>query len=436
MFRFDNYPLTRVPHDKKASFMSVAFVHMGMVTALDQFMVGAVIGNSMTIHAALIAIALGSLTFGFVTFFLGLAGMREGISGSVLGRWCGFGRKGSILIGIVIAVSLIGWFGVQNAIFARSLNFAFNGKPGFVFSAIVSGMFLTIIVAIGFQALKIAARIAVPLFIMLVAFISYQVLKDHTLTEIMRVPPTGKNLGISDGITIVIGGAIVASLITPDLTRFSKNSHHVFGVTILTLFAGEAVVNGLAFLIARTLGTDDIVTIMSKAAGGIGLLIVVFSSLRVNDINLYSSTLGIINAVEGLTGFKMKYVPTTILTGILGTTLSVLGILDQFVDFLTLLAVIFPPIIGVMLVDYYIIQSDREILSESRKKNTLPSEDIGWGWLAIFSSLLGSSIGLINLPGIPAINSLLFSSIIYCTISYNTKSKKYVSENNHNHLRN
>lgn len=37
--------------------------------------------------------------------------------------------------------------------------------------------------------------------------------------------------------------------------------------------------------------------------------------------------------------------------GILGTTLSVLGILDRFVDFLTVLGVVFPPIIGIMLVD-------------------------------------------------------------------------------------
>ncbi len=41
---------------------------------------------------------------------------------------------------------------------------------------------------------------------------------------------------------------------------------------------------------------------MSQAAGGAGLLVVVFSTLRVNDLNLYSSSLGIVNAVEGITG--------------------------------------------------------------------------------------------------------------------------------------
>lgn len=76
----------------------------------------------------------------------------------------------------------------------------------------------------------------------------------------------------------------------------------MLGVTLFTIIAGEFVVNGLAILIAKTLGTADVVTIMSQAAGGAGLLVVVFSTLRVNDLNLYSSSLGIVSAVEGITG--------------------------------------------------------------------------------------------------------------------------------------
>ena len=104
---------------------------MGMLTALDQFMLGAVLGNSMTLIDAFTAIFVGSLIFGVVTYGPGLAGMREGISGSLLARWCGFGRLGSVLIGVVVAVSLLGWFGIQNAIFAKSLDFALGNKLGF-----------------------------------------------------------------------------------------------------------------------------------------------------------------------------------------------------------------------------------------------------------------------------------------------------------------
>lgn len=284
---------------------------------------------------------------------------------------------------------------------------------GFGLAAGLSGTLLTILVAFGFKALRIAARIAVPMFIMLVAYISYITLTGHNLPEIIQMMPPGDPLSISAGITIVVGGAIVASLMTPDLTRYSKNGKHVLGVTLLTIVAGEFVVNGLALLIAKTLGTADVVTIMSQVAGGAGLLVVVFSTLRVNDLNLYSSSLGIVNAVEGMTGKRLKYTATTLVVGVLGTTLSVLGILDRFVDFLTVLGVVFPPIIGVMLVDYYLLRTHRKILDESRREGKLPDQTPTIGWAAIIASIAGSIVGLVTEWGVPTINSLLAASLLY-----------------------
>ena len=68
MIKIEDYPLTRVPQDRRVSFLSVAIVHMGMLTALDQFMLGAVLGNSMTLIDAFTAIFVGSLIFGVVTY--------------------------------------------------------------------------------------------------------------------------------------------------------------------------------------------------------------------------------------------------------------------------------------------------------------------------------------------------------------------------------
>ncbi|CAM3645194.1 allantoin permease [Xenorhabdus thuongxuanensis] len=416
ILKIEHCPLKRVPQTQRVSLLSVAIVHMGMLTALDQFMLGAVLGDSMALIDAFIAIFIGSLLFGIVTFGLGFAGMREGLSGSLLARWCGFGRIGSVLIGLMVAISLLGWFGIQNAIFAHSLNFASGDRLGFGWAAAFSGTLLTILVAFGFKALRFTARIAVPLFILLIAYISTTVLSGNTgqqLHEIIKLPHYGDTLTISAGITIVVGGAIVASLMTPDLTRYTKSGKHVLGITLLTIIVGEFVINGLAILIAKALNTSDVVTIMSQAAGGAGLLAVVFSTLRVNDLNLYSSSLGIINAVEGITGKKLRYPPTTAVIGIFGTLLSILGILERFVDFLTVLGVVFPPIIGIMLVDYYILRSHRKVLDESREQGILPYETPTIGWAAIIASVIGSVIGLEAEWGVPAINSLLLASLTY-----------------------
>jgi len=428
VIRIEDYPLERVPDNKRVSFLSVAVVHMGMLTALDQFMLGAVLGDSMSLASAFIAILAGSVIFGIVTYGLGYAGMREGISGSLLARWCGFGRIGSVLIGLVVAVSLLGWFGIQNAIFAKSLNFALGGVLGFPLAASLSGLLLTVLVTFGFKALRVTARIAVPLFICLVGFISFHTLAGHTLQQIIDLPPTGSPLTISAAITMVVGGAIVASLMTPDLTRYSRSSKHVAGITLMTIIAGEFIVNGLAIMIARTLQTADVVTIMSQVAGGVGLLVVILSTLRVNDLNLYSSSLGVINAVEGICGVKLQYRYTTLVIGLLGTLLSVLGILDRFVDFLTVLGVVFPPILGIMLVDYLLLRTHRAALDSSRAAGKLPTEAETpvIGWTAIVATLIGSVIGLMTEWGVPTINSLLVSCVIYIVLSLALRRNRVV----------
>nr|WP_113869548.1 cytosine permease [Brenneria salicis]NMN92610.1 cytosine permease [Brenneria salicis ATCC 15712 = DSM 30166]RBP57533.1 cytosine permease [Brenneria salicis ATCC 15712 = DSM 30166]RLM28670.1 allantoin permease [Brenneria salicis ATCC 15712 = DSM 30166] len=415
MEHIDDYPVSRVPMNVRLPFFNVALVHIGMLTALDQFMLGAVLGNSMTLTDAFVSIFIGSAIFGVVTVGLGYAGMREGLSGSLLARWCGFGRVGSVMIGLVIAVSLLGWFGVQNAVFAKALNFAMGDKLGFGWSAAISGAALTILVAFGFRALKFTAKIAVPLFILIVGYISLMTLTGHNIGELLSSSPGGEAISISAGATMVVGGCIVASLITPDMTRYSRKGNHVFGLTMMSIIVGEFIVNGLAILIARTLNTADVVTIMSQTAGGVGLIVVIFSTLRINDINLYSSTLGIANAIEGITGKKLSYMSITLVIGFIGTSLSVMGILDRFVDFLTLMGVLFPPIIGIMLVDYYILRTHRKVLDDSRREGKLPEMAATplIGWAAIVASLVGAIVGFAIEWGVPSINSLIAASVMY-----------------------
>ncbi|WP_317177789.1 cytosine permease [Pectobacterium sp. HCp5_1] len=434
MEKIDDYPVSRVPLSVRLPFFNVALVHIGMLTALDQFMLGAVLGHSMTLGQAFLAIFIGSAIFGVVTVGLGYAGMKEGMSGSLLARWCGFGRIGSVLIGLVIAISLIGWFGVQNAVFAKALNFAMADKLGFGWSAALSGMALTLLVAFGFRALRFTAKIAVPMFVIVVGYISIMTLSGHNIAELIASAPNGEAISISAGATMVVGGCIVASLITPDMTRYSQKGKHVFWMTMLSIIVGEFIVNGLAIIIARALNTADVVTIMSQAAGGIGLIAVIFSTLRVNDINLYSSSLGIANAIEGVTGKKLRYVSITLVIGLIGTLLSVAGILDRFIDFLTLLGVLFPPIIGVMLVDYYILRTHKVLLETSRAEGQLPdsAQTPLIGLPAIIASIAGAIVGLAFEWGVPAFNSLLAASLLYWLIKYYTNNHVYFRKLGHN----
>ncbi|SFN20917.1 cytosine permease [Izhakiella capsodis] len=415
MLAGENYTVSRVPVTRRMPFFSLALIHMGMLTALDQFMLGAVLGHSMTIRDAFLAISAASIIFFVATFGLGYAGMKEGLSGSMLSRWCGFGRIGSALVGLLMAVSLMGWFGVQNAVFARSLSFSLGGILSFKAAAALSGIFLTLLVAFGIRALRFTAKIAVPLFLINVVWITSIVLAKGS----PALPAASEQqLTLSAGITLVVGGAIVASLITPDITRYSRSKSSVLWMVLLTIFLGEYVVNGLAVFLAMKLNTPDVVTIMSQASAGVGLLVVVFSSLRVNDLNLYSSSLGVANFIEIVSGKKSSYLILTLVIGILSTLLSVFGILDRFVDFLTLLGIFFPPVIGVMLTDYFILRTHRGELEKSRQKGELPADAPLIGTCAIVTSAAGGIAGYVISQGVPALTSLLVGSLAYGILKY------------------
>jgi cytosine permease len=112
----DDYSLSRVPESEQYSWTTVAVQRFGQLSALSQFLLGATLGFGMTFWNAFLALTLGAVILEVVAIFVGIAGMREGLSTSVLSRWTGFGRYGSSIIGLVFAVSLIGWFGVQNAV--------------------------------------------------------------------------------------------------------------------------------------------------------------------------------------------------------------------------------------------------------------------------------------------------------------------------------
>ncbi|HHH1378519.1 TPA: cytosine permease, partial [Yersinia enterocolitica] len=422
----DDYSVSRLPVSAKSSFISVTLVRVGAITTLAQFMLGATLGHAMTFNQAMLATFLGSLLLQFVSLGLGIAGAREGLSISLLARWCGFGRIGSIIIGCGIAISLLGWFGILNAVFAESLHHMLGDLISFSWAAAISGIGFTILVAFGFKALSWTAKLAVPLFFLAIFWISLNLLAGHNIADLAVVIPTGKPITIAAGATMVAGGYIVGALMTPDISRYCKNSRHVFWMTMICILVGEFIVNGIAILIAHALNTDDVVTIMIQTSGWIGLLTVILATIKINDVCLYSSSLALTNVVQGITGNRLSRTWLTVLLGIVGTILSMAGILDKFTDFLTLLGVVFPPISGVMLVDYYVLRTNRQLLDASRQTQTLPKSTQLIGWKAIVACVVGT-IGGMNIDyGIPSFNSLIIASAVYWIICIIDKKHDFI----------
>lgn len=416
----DDYALKRVPMDKRYSWFNVAVQRFGQLSALAQFFLAAMIGIGMSFWDAMLAITIGSVILEIVTIFVGIAGMREGLSTSVLARWSGFGKHGSALVGIAMTLSLVGWFGIQNEVFASGMTQLVPGVPQAVM-AMLGGLLVTLIVVYGFKYMGWVAYLSVPAFLALATWSIGSELQKHSLSDLMSSPPPGEPISLAVGTTIVAGGFIVGAVMTPDMTRFNRSAGDVIKQTVVGVTLGEYFVGVIGVLLAHALkltASNDagaVITIIQSTTGTIGLIILVSSIIKINDWNLYPSSLGFTNAIETLTGARVNRVWVACALGFIGSVLSAVGIASKFQPILEAMGVVFPPIAGIMLVDYFILRTWRKELDDARaNNNALPSTAPSWVPAGIISWVAGVIVGyFVTQIGIPSLNSLFATMLVY-----------------------
>lgn len=408
----DDYSLTRVPSEKRSSMWKILLIRIGSLTCISQLMLGAELGFGLSFWKAFWATIIGSVILQFVSFGLGVAGQKEGLSTSVLSRWTGFGRYGSAIVGGAFAISLTGWFGIQNSIFAEGIIAIVGKNLSFPLIAGITGIAVTVIVLFGFKMMSWTANIAVPGFLILTAWATYSMLKNHSLAHLMTMNAPGV-LTMSAAITMVTGGFIVGCIITPDITRFAKCTKDVFWITVIGTLLGELGIGLLGVLMAHAIGSSSIMAIVYQLTGIFGVFLVIFSTLKLNDINLYSSSLGISNFIEVVFRVDVNRGLITIIFGVLGTILSMVGVINQFTAFLSLLGIVFPPIAGIIFIDYFVLKRSRKVLDESRMQNTLPTQIERFHPVTLIAWVTGALAGYFITIGIPSITSILVSVIVY-----------------------
>lgn len=413
----DDFALKRVPEADRYSWFSVAIQRYGQLSALSQFLLGATLGFGMQFWTAFWALTLGAVILEFVSILTGIAGQRQGLSTSVLARWTGFGRYGSSLIGLVIAISLIGWFGVQNAVFAQGLQSLIGGPPLWVWS-VITGAIVTIIVVYGFLSMTWTAYVTVPAFLLLAAYSIASALSHHAIGALIASPAPGPHLDLATGATLVAGGFIVGAVITPDMTRYNRTAWDVVKQTVVGITLGEYTIGLIGVLLAHVVKSSNVIAIVTSTSGTIGVIILVAATLKINDWNLYSSSLGLVNVIATVFDQEVDRGLVTVVVGILGTALSAAGILQHFVGFLTVLGVAIPPIAGIMVVDYYLLRRYTGELNESAERGALPRTVEVWNPVTIVSWLAGSLVGYYVHWAIPALNAFIVAAVLYYVIMW------------------
>jgi cytosine permease len=233
----------------------------------------------------------------------------------------------------------------------------------------------------------------------------------HDVGTLITQPPPGPVLGLATGTTLVAGGFMVGMVITPDMTRFNRKPSDVIKQTLIGVTIGEYLIALIGVLLAHALRTSDIINIVTSTSGWVGTLILIAGTIKINDWNLYSGALGIINFASTVFGRSLNRAVVTVCVGVAGSVLAALGILNYFTGFLTLLGVSFPPIAGIMVAEYYIVKRWRGDLAAAG--NALPETEPTWVPATLVVWLASALIGDLVPFGIGALNALIASIVLY-----------------------
>ncbi|MDR1386588.1 MAG: cytosine permease [Propionibacteriaceae bacterium] len=408
----NDYPFSRVPRSQRYGWFSIAIQRFGQISALSQFLLGAALGFSLTFWESFWAITIGSVIIEVLCIFVGIIGVKEGLNTSLLTRWTGFGSGGSALIGLTIAISLIGWFGIQSGVSAAGLHGIMPGLPIWAWS-VIFGLIVTAVVLLGFHGMQWVANLAVPSFLIVVGWAVVAELNRHDFGELVTGPPPQPGMTVVQGATLVAGAFIAGALITPDMSRFNRTPADVVKQTVVGLTLGEYAVGLSGVLLAHAIKSADINAIIMSSVGWVGIVVIVMGTIKINDWNLYAGGLGFVNAINAITGKKLSRPVMTGVVGVVGTGLAAAGILDLFTGFLTVLSAIFPPLIGIILAEYFFIKRWRPELDATRESEQMPPTSPTWVPATLVVWAAAAAVAYFVPLGSSAINGVVLAFVLY-----------------------
>jgi cytosine permease len=399
---FSNSP---IPLNNRKTWIGIAAIYFGNTAALSSFSSGGGLIANLTFWqtavAALIATALLLLIF-FIP--MGYIGAREGVNTYVIGE-AAFGKKGSTLATafVITIIPCVGWYGVQVSIAASALDHAIGGDTNLLpLFMVVLGVLFAVPAMYGVLSMAWLDYISIPAILVITVLGVVKVLNIAGLDGVFSYVPSDSQ-SILWGINIMVGSLVVGASFAPDYTRWSRNKLSDVTYSGLLGIAPPlivlTIVGSMLALTATTLGVEqawnisEVLSVLGLPV--IALLFVILLQWTTNITAAYSAGLALTKT------FGWSRFWWTLIAAVVGTALSLFGIINHFLGFLGLLAIFVSPATGVIISEYFFV---------SRRK--FQSRD-GVYWPGIAAWLIGGAAAYFIPFFIPAINGVIIAAVVY-----------------------
>lgn len=397
--------------ENKENWFSIANIWFGCIASLPALLIGSTLVQSLTLFDAILVAILG---YSFVLIFLSLLSVnavKYRLNAVQLAERS-FGYTGSkVIVGLIIGIASMIWFGIQTNIaglsFSKVLLDVFEINLSVNVSSLFWGIIMVLTAVFGFKYVKWLNFIAVPSIVILIVFSLIITLENVSFTDILSYQPESE-MPFIKAIGIVVGLIAVGGVISPDYNRFAKTPKTAVIGSVVGMLPAAVAFLAIGAILSIVKGTHDIVEIFAQIGYPImAMSILILVTWTSNVMSAYSGGLGLNSTFH----LSEKYRPyTTLIVGLIGTLLGVLGILDKFTEVAIILSAMIPPIAGVIIADYYF---------GKRVGDKCKSFD----WIGIVSWLSGVSIVFLFESDIKNILGIVVSGFIYSMLNLILKKR-------------
>jgi cytosine permease len=393
-----------VPMNARRSAFSVTLVWLGFPMIITGAMTGSLLVLGMGFSRAFTAMIIGNLFMFAYVGLLGLIGTKRGMNFALIASIV-FGKKGYVFASGLLSTLLLGWYAVQTGITGALVSSTYG--LNYIAMTVIAGLLYIGITFIGVKGLHYIGLISVPLFVILGLGVAFDAASTHSASAIFDY--AGNNgiatMSMGVGLTVVIALFIDAGTVTADFNRWAGTPTASLVSTfsafpfanLIAMLVGGVMTAALAVPNANPFGADNMFGYLNgKQMAWLSMLAFLFLYINLGSVCSHC----LYNAATGwsrILGTHMRVM--AVILGAIGIAVAAGKVWAFFIQWLSLLGILVPPIGAIILIDQYVFRPNAEIDADWR-----PGAFIAWGigsvcafiveeWMPYLSTALSAAVG-------------------------------------------
>lgn len=404
----NDHELGHVPQSDRKPVYSLIPVWLGFLSAPDIILAATTVALVSSFEVYVAGLFFGLLLVSTVATIMGIVGQRTGLSTYMLYRRF-FGYYGAKLPVSILLITRIGWNAVETIVAAKAilLVFDFIGIEANILATILA-VALAFTAFFGYDGLDFISKFTIPALVLTFGAAGYAIVTNGGIAEIMAfTPSSSEQMPFTAIVSLVFAIWVSGTSLSADIVRYAKSDRDVVIANYGSIVPSQLFMFILAGAVGLVTGYSNPALGIAELLGVVGAFALFLAAWTTVDNQYYSAGL----AASELTNRHKA----PLLVGIVAVTatLSFADLTQVITEYLVLIGVAVPPLVGVVFADYFVLKTrfpDIETQSiQDVESSVNPAAIIAW--------VAGAAIAQFTpLVYMPPLVGLLSATVAYIAV--------------------